>query len=186
MNLIKKCPSCGTPNYHTRETCGRCGAYIQGWQINGSGLAYRNDSHTTRLLFLVIIVVVIVIGAIAIWQWGPKTGDSSMTISNIIVDLVTTSGARISWQTSQPSSSQVSYGKSTALGMVSPYVPADDPTTGKNTGVTQHAVILSGLSPNSLYYFKVKSKTEDGNEVVSTTVNTFKTGERQSFYGIGE
>jgi hypothetical protein len=184
MNLVKKCPACGTPNYHTRENCGRCGAYLQNWQGDSSGLNYRSESHTTRMLFLVIVVVVIVIGAIAIWQWGPKTDNSSMTISNITIDLITSSGARISWKTSEASSSQVSYGKTTAYGLVSPYYPADDPSGGKSTGVTQHAVILSGLSQNSLYHFKVKSKTKEGKEVVSPADMTFKTGEKQSFYGI--
>ncbi|OGO15513.1 MAG: hypothetical protein A2Z02_00215 [Chloroflexi bacterium RBG_16_48_7] len=183
MNLIKKCQACGTPNYYTRETCGRCGAFLGGLNVGGSNLNYRNDSHTTKLLFLVIVVVVIIMGAIAIWQWGPKTDTSTAEISNITFDMVSTSGARINWLTSKASSSQVIYGKNALYGMVSPFYPANDPTTGV-VGVTQHSVILTGLSQNTWYHFKVKSKTKNGEEAISSNDMTFRTGERLNFAGV--
>jgi len=134
-------------------------------------------------LFVVIIVVVIIIGAVAIWQWGPSTDTSTTEISNIYVDLITTSGARINWQTSKPSSSQVIYGKNASYGMVSPFYATDDPTTGY-AGVKLHSVILSGLSQNTWYHFKVKSKTKNGNEATSPNDMTFKTSERLNFAGV--
>jgi hypothetical protein len=182
MNLTKKCPACGTSNYYTRPTCGRCGAFI-GAGNTGSNLAYRNDSQTTKLLFMVLLVVVIIISAVLIWQFSPKVDSSTTTISNITIDMVTSSGARISWQTSEPSSTQIMYGKNSSYGMVSPFYATDDPTVEGSSGVTSHTVILGGLSKNTWYHFKVKSKTRNGNESISSEDMIFRTADKLDFAG---
>jgi hypothetical protein len=184
MSLIKKCLSCGTPNYHTRDNCGRCGAYLGGTYNGANNFSYQRDSQTTKLLFLVIAVIVIIMGVVVIWQWGPKTDSSTAEISNIYVDMMSTSGARINWQTSKASSSQVIYGKNASYGMLFPFYPTNDPTIEGQTGVTNHSVILTGLSQNTVYHFKVKSKTKNGNEAISATDMQFKTGERLNFAGV--
>lgn len=77
----------------------------------------------------------------------------------------TSSGATITWTTDAASSTQVEYGQTTAYGSSS----ALDPTL-----VTAHSVTLTGLLPNTLYHYRVKSGT---NGIVTTSGDfTFTTG----------
>ena len=57
--------------------------------------------------------------------------------------------ALITWTTLQPSTSQVQYGSNVNFGSASPI----DPTV-----LTNHSVTLTGLTPNSVYYYRVLSK----------------------------
>jgi phosphodiesterase/alkaline phosphatase D-like protein len=81
--------------------------------------------------------------------------------------------ARIDWETNEPASTQVEYGKTKESTSLSPAQPADDPTAldaeGKPTsiGVLPHAVTLSGLESDTTYYYRVKSKDKAGNEAIS-------------------
>jgi large repetitive protein len=86
-------------------------------------------------------------------------------ISNVTVSSVTASGATITWTTNESSTSQVSYGPTTAYGSTS----ALDATP-----VTAHTVTLSGLSGSSLYHARVQSRDGAGNLVVSGDI-TFST-----------
>jgi hypothetical protein len=181
MSLTKKCPACGTSNYYTRPTCGRCGALLS--TGNAGNNTFHNDPQTTRLLLLVILVVIVVIVAVLVWQFSPKLDSSTTKITNITFDMVTSSGARISWQTAEPASSQVMYGKTSGYGMVSPFYPANDPTVQGSSGVTSHSVILTGLAKNTWYHFKVKSKTKNGNESISSEDMIFRTGDKLDFAG---
>jgi len=74
-------------------------------------------------------------------------------ISNVAAS-VTTYTATITWNTSEASDSQVEYGLTQAHGS----------TTALDLNlVTSHSQVLSGLVPNSLYYYRVKSRDADGN-----------------------
>jgi peptidoglycan hydrolase-like protein with peptidoglycan-binding domain/phosphodiesterase/alkaline phosphatase D-like protein len=80
---------------------------------------------------------------------APQVQTSSVAISTIETTSITTSGATITWQTDLPSDSQVEYGDSENLGTLS----------ALNTVMTtSHSVTLTGLSQNTNYIFKVKSK----------------------------
>ncbi len=79
-------------------------------------------------------------------------------ISGITAVSITTSGATIQWLTDEPSTSQVEYGFTSAYGFLSPK---------DMTLVTSHAVTLSGLNPNTVYYFRVKSEDSSSNEAMS-------------------
>jgi len=77
-------------------------------------------------------------------------------ISEIGVINVTESGATITWTTNEPATSQIKYGLSTSYYGL---------TTRLDTiPVINHEVNLSGLEPNTTYYFRVKSKDAGGNE----------------------
>jgi hypothetical protein len=86
---------------------------------------------------------------------------------------VSVTSASIGWQTDELSSSQVEYGTSDAYGKLEPAQPDKDPTAlgtdGKPlfAGVIDHAVVLTGLQPNTTYHYRVKSKDAAGNEAVS-------------------
>jgi Big-like domain-containing protein/galactose oxidase-like protein/purple acid phosphatase-like protein len=81
-------------------------------------------------------------------------------ITNQAAGSITSVGAVITWTTDQPSTSQVNYGTSTALG---------SSTTLDSTLVTSHSQSLSGLSPNTTYYCQVVSKNATGQQTVSST-----------------
>ncbi|HXE75012.1 MAG TPA: S8 family serine peptidase [Candidatus Xenobia bacterium] len=76
---------------------------------------------------------------------------------------VTTSGissttALVTWQTDEPSTTQVEYGTTTAYGSSS---PLDSSLT------TSHAVMLSNLLAHTLYHYRVGSRDATGNQTTS-------------------
>src|SRR5262249_55481987 len=71
---------------------------------------------------------------------------------------ITANGATISWATDEPSDSQVEYGTTTAYGAS---------TTLDTKLVTAHTQTLAGLSPGTLYRYRLHSKDPAGNEAVS-------------------
>lgn len=187
MNIIKICGNCGSRNYFTRKKCGYCGTALKAVYHNGFNktgfdlLEWIRNISTTRLLLGVLGVIIIAVIGVVIWQFVFKTDTTRLEISGISVDYKTASSARIVWYTNKPSSSQVEYGRTTAYGMISPSYPQDDPSTTSSPGVTTHYVLLKGLSQNTTYYFRVKSRDADGNEVISTGYQTFKTSETLQF-----
>jgi hypothetical protein len=102
------------------------------------------------------------------------TGDLSTTIvnpptqiniSNIGVTDVSSDSATVFWTTDAASTTDVEYGLDTNY---------DSSTPTDNNLVTSHVVNLSGLEPNSTYYFQVISTTPDGG-YTSATDNTLLT-----------
>src|SRR4029434_1727054 len=67
-------------------------------------------------------------------------------------------GATINWTTNEPSDSQVEYGTTTTYGAFSAL---------NASLVTGHAQSLAGLSPNTLYHYRIHSKDAAGNKAVS-------------------
>jgi hypothetical protein len=82
------------------------------------------------------------------------------TISGIADSSITSNAATISWKTNVPTNGQVNYGPTTAYGFSSPVVDASPMTTA-------HTVVLSGLSPGTLYHYQVVSVGASGDRVVS-------------------
>ena len=72
----------------------------------------------------------------------------------------------VTWTTNEPATSQVEYGLTTSYG---------SQTTKDSTLVTGHSVSLSGLTPETLYHYRVKSEDGAGNPAVSDDY-TFTTG----------
>jgi len=73
-------------------------------------------------------------------------------ISTVSVTDITSTGAEISWTTNTTSDSRVNYGTS------------KPPSSHKedSTLVTHHNIILTGLTPNTTYYFEVESTDGSG------------------------
>jgi hypothetical protein len=74
-------------------------------------------------------------------------------ISGLGAGNITPTGATISWSTDVPADSQVEYGPTTAYGSTTPLDPA---TT------TTHSQPLSGLTANTTYHYRVKSRGQNG------------------------
>ncbi len=78
--------------------------------------------------------------------------------SSIASSGITTTGAVISWTTNEASNTQVEYGLTTSYGTSS---------TLNTSLVNNHSVTLSGLTANTLYHYRVKSKDVAGNLATS-------------------
>ena len=102
-------------------------------------------------------------------QVGSVTGNMYVTdlaiagcpppvISNVQTVNITTTSATISWTTDQASSSQVQYGLTTSYGSTTTLDPAL---------VTSHSQTLSGLTPGTLYHYRVISTSANGSATSS-------------------
>ncbi len=79
-------------------------------------------------------------------------------ISNIQATGITATSSVITWTTDEASDSQVEYGASTSYG---------SQTALDATRVTSHSAAITGLTPSTLYHYRVKSKDAAGNPVTS-------------------
>ena len=86
-------------------------------------------------------------------------------ISDVTAGEPSTSAATVSWTTDEPATSQVQYGTTTAYG---------SQTALDSTLVTAHAQVLTGLSPNTVYHYRVLSRDGAGN-LSTGTDSTFTT-----------
>lgn len=86
-------------------------------------------------------------------------------ISAIAVSNVSSTSAMVGWTTDEVSDSQIEYGTSTSYGLM----------TSLNTSlVTSHNQNLTGLMPNTMYHFRVKSK-DASNNLATSADQTFTT-----------
>ena len=107
--------------------------------------------------------------------WNKLQGTSTSTTTST-VDVVppvisgvtvsaSTSSVTVGWATNEPATSQVLYGVTTALGL----------STGfDSTLVANHSQSISGLTPNTAYYYVVQSKDASGN-LASSVQQSFTT-----------
>jgi len=105
---------------------------------------------------------------------GSVSDNTAPTISQIEAT-TTATGATISWKTNESSISWVVYGTTTDYGL-------EIKTTSYRTS---HIVRLTGLSPETTYHYKIKSKDSTGN-VRTYTDKSFTTIERGSGGGVAD
>ncbi len=84
------------------------------------------------------------------------------TISSVSASSITQTGATITWTTNEASDTQVDYGTTTGYG---------SSTTLNSSLVTSHTATLSGLTANTQYHFRVKSRDAAGNLATSSDIN---------------
>ena len=89
---------------------------------------------------------------------APPADTTAPTISGVSASSITQNSATISWTTNEPADSQVEYGLTTSYG---------NQTTLNTSLVTAHSQSLTGLSPSTLYHYRVKSKDASGNLATS-------------------
>lgn len=190
------CPNCKAPVEGTLANCPYCRSQLP-WQTNRymqstshqtQGEYYEPEEGTKRkpwLIGIITIVLIIFIGggtAIivsnsaqkplteAAQSQSPTTVPVAPTnkppvISNIQLKEADKGGLIISWVTDTPASSQVQYGVYPNLSNSTQI--QSDPTTGTNTGVIVHSVILTNLTPLTQYIYRVISTDKNGNQAVS-------------------
>ncbi|MCX6779184.1 MAG: hypothetical protein NTU97_03055, partial [Candidatus Magasanikbacteria bacterium] len=96
------------------------------------------------------------------------TGDiTPPVIDNINVIHITGEGGTVTWLTNEVATSTVSYGLTTSYELGS---------VGSNILETSHVIPITGLQPETLYHFKVKSADASHNES-SSADQTFTTGD---------
>jgi peroxiredoxin len=130
-----------------------------------SGAGRRGLPRIITTLFI-IIVCLFVGGGIYYFvnQAGtpsPSNGTADITppsIQSVSPSSITETGATISWETDEPATGQFEYGKTETYGLTAP------PDTNLSTS---HSVTLTGLDPNTTYYFKVISNDAAGNEITA-------------------
>jgi len=101
------------------------------------------------------------------YQGSSLPDTTAPVINGVTSSNVTSTRATIQWSTSEPADSQVEYRVKGA-------------TTWQATSisallVTNHSVVLSGLSSEQEYEFRVKSKDAAGNLATQTTISGFTT-----------
>ncbi len=87
-------------------------------------------------------------------------------ITNVQATSVTANTATITWTTDAASSSQVQYGLTTAYGTSTPL---------DSTNVTSHSVTLTGLTPGTLYHYRVISANPSWPTATTSADFTFTT-----------
>ena len=85
-------------------------------------------------------------------------------LSNVTASVLRVTSARITWNTDVPGTTEVEYGLTPAYGLTAPV----DPTL-----VTSHSMYLGGLTPNTVYHYRVKSS--NGATTVMSNNATFTT-----------
>jgi Fe-S cluster assembly iron-binding protein IscA len=100
------------------------------------------------------------------YSFVAATDTTAPTISNVSADSTTESSTVITWVTDEAATGEVQYGTS---------ADALNASTDLNTNLNvNHSALISGLEPNTTYYFKVISKDGSGNASESE-VNSFTT-----------
>src|SRR5215468_5651266 len=97
-----------------------------------------------------------------------NSGSPLLIITSISSSNILDMGATITWNTNRPADSQVEYGVNNGYGNV----------VSLKTTDTSHRMNLFGLTPNTLYHYRVKSKDDAGNVSTSgdLTFTTAKSG----------
>jgi peroxiredoxin/ribosomal protein L40E len=97
---------------------------------------------------------------------GTPTDTTAPSISAVLSSDVTDMGVLITWKTDEPATSQVQYGKTNSYGVS---------TTLDSNLVTDHSVLIVGLDADSLYYYRVVSQDDSGNENTYDSAGPFHT-----------
>lgn len=95
----------------------------------------------------------------------PAPADTTPPVVGSVAAAPAQTSATITWTTNEPADSQVEYGPTAAYGS----------TTARDTTLrTAHSVTVNGLSPGTLYHFRVRSRDGAGNATTGSDA-TFTT-----------
>ena len=92
------------------------------------------------------------------WAIILEKDSTSLTITDVAATVLSPNSALIEWQTDEPADSRVFYGTTSGV------LPLEESDSAL---VTDHAVTLTGLTPDTTYYFMVSSADGTGNTAQS-------------------
>jgi hypothetical protein len=121
------------------------------------------------IALLVILSLTVNLTALA------QTDQEAPEISNVQISDVTDRSLKITWETNEEADSLVNYGLQPDYGILR--VPVADRTS--------HQMVLENLEPGRVYYFRVVSADEDGNQGISADYRVQTSGTAQSGDGVG-
>ncbi len=126
---------------------------------------------TYKILSLLFTVGVVIAAQIAFAQ-----STDPPEISNVQIENVTEDSLTVTWETDKDSDSVVNYGLQPDLGIVR--IPVPDKTV--------HSITLENLEAGRVYYFRVISADEDGNQGISADYKVQMSGTPQTGDGPGQ
>ena len=121
-----------------------------------------------RYLLALICGCIVIITSMSCATSSRNSGSPLLIITSIASSNILDVGATITWNTNRLADSQIEYGVNTGYGNVVSLKTLD----------TSHRMNLFGLTPNTLYHYRVKSKDDGGNLSTSgdLTFTTAKSG----------
>ena len=113
----------------------------------------------SKLAAIIIVCTISIIVAIVLFNGGGAEVDKTPpVISGVSYPSIIRSTATITWTSDEPATGQVEYGPTTGYGSI---------TVLDSALVTSHRVYLNGVTTDTTYHYRVKSKDASGNEAVS-------------------
>lgn len=132
----------------------------------------KSSLNFITLFFLLILFVASVTKLV----YAQSTDTSSPEISNVQIEDVTETSLKIKWETDEDADSAVNYGLQPDLGVMR--VPVPDRTS--------HSITLDNLEAGRVYYFRVISADENGNQGISADYKVQMSGTSNSGEGEGQ
>ena len=132
----------------------------RGKDISGTGKRGLSGIATTAIM---LVICLLIGGGIYYFVTQTETTPppeitedyTSPSIQNVRSSAITETSATIKWETDEPATSKVNYGQTMEYGL----------TAQSDTNLsTSHSVTLTGLDPNTTYYFEAISADAAGNE----------------------
>jgi uncharacterized protein DUF1800/purple acid phosphatase-like protein len=113
------------------------------------------NRYWRHLLALICGCAVVTTGPSCVNQGRNSGGGGSplLIVSSIASSNISSVGATITWRTNRPADSQVQYGVTTSYGN----------TVSLKTMEMNHQMTMIGLTPDTVYHYKITSKDEAGN-----------------------
>ncbi len=130
----------------------------------------------TRAPFKKIFLLLTIVGIFSVGQivWAQSTVPPE--ISNVQIESVTEDSLTVTWETDKDADSVINYGLQPDLGIVR--IPVPDRQV--------HSVTLENLDAGRVYYFRVISADEDGNQGISADYKVQMSGTPQIGDGPGQ
>lgn len=128
-------------------------------------------NFATILLLLILFII-----SVTKFVYAQSSDTSSPEITNVKIEDVTETSLKINWETDEDADSAVNYGLQPDLGVVR--VPVPDRRT--------HSITLDNLEAGRVYYFRVISADENGNQGISADYKVQMSGTPKNGEGEGQ
>ena len=119
--------------------------------VNSNTPKVVSQSWLTEKIYDVKVKAVDAAGGISVWSDSLSicVDSTPPLITDVSATAITTTSSTITWKTNEPADSQVEFGETMAYGTLTPIISAL---------ITNHSLAIQGLSPNTTYHFRVKSR----------------------------